>query len=210
MVRWDNYWTLTTCCTSYILWKKAEWHHKKPMDEILHGGLLFSNPTDEDLAILSSGADQQQWKLARNAIFEHANYIKFTSLTPFGQYIRDILLHTGEARLVSAEGDPEWGILYTALAAVGREHSWGSNFAGEALERVRDRILAEQGSLTLLNPCGRPTAVDDVEHEVTIAGFFCQPGMTTAWAYEQLNTFEPIDVYGPLSTALAVSTTKNV
>lgn len=115
----------------------------------LYSNYTFSDPTVSDLVSMGRHADREEWSAVRSNIFEEANYIKFTSPTAEGQRICALLLGTGDARLVGAEGDTEWGIRFYAADAVGVEDFWGSNFAGEALERVRERIRTERASVAV-------------------------------------------------------------
>lgn len=126
----------------YVLWYKAALCLHTTLAELTSRLSVSSLPAAE-VAAMSRNINQQAWEHARSYAFTRANYFKFTSSLPDGQYILVLLLGTGNARLVATEGDMEGGLPYRVCDPTGQETTWPGNLAGEALERVRARIRAE-------------------------------------------------------------------
>jgi ribA/ribD-fused uncharacterized protein len=94
-----------------------------------------------------SGYDDAVWSERRGRIVAHGCYAKFSQ----NQVLRDALLATGETLLVEASPyDVIWGVgLGQHDPRILDPRQWkGQNLLGLALMRVRERLLAESGSIS--------------------------------------------------------------
>jgi len=84
--------------------------------------------------------DSKKWKAVVEEVAETGTWLKYSQVAE----CREALLNTGEKVLAESNpADRVWAIGFAGKEGEGKEEEWGTNLAGKALMRVRDRLRQE-------------------------------------------------------------------
>lgn len=139
---YDHHTGLTfNCCEQYMMYKKAEMFGD---EESMQAILIEKDPRKQKkLGRKVSNFDKYKWEQSCRQIVEYANYLKFTQNRDLAI---ELLSYDNDTVFVEASPfDNIWGI---GLGeddpdALDRDKWLGTNWLGEAITNVRDRMIKD-------------------------------------------------------------------
>lgn len=128
------------CCEQYMMYQKALLFGDTATAKKI---LLAVKPADiKKLGRQVSNFDEKVWENRREDIVYDGNYLKFTQNPKLR---KSILSKKGMKFVEASPYDRIWGIGYTTTEAPANYHNWGLNLLGKALDKVLEKLIAEEG-----------------------------------------------------------------
>ena len=129
------------CCEQFMMYKKAEmFGDKDAMNDIM----ATPDPRQQKaIGRQVKNFDKYKWEKSCRQIVEYANYLKFTQNPDLAAKLLSYDLDT--TFVEASPFDAIWGIALEATdpRASNRETWLGTNWLGEAITNVRDRIITD-------------------------------------------------------------------